>query len=74
MPHDSLRLFMLCKAMEWNHLPASGGLFDQDPRLLDDWQTIWQIEGAAQERQQAADKRDAERNAPGKNPRTVSPI
>jgi len=69
---------MLCKAMEWNHLPASGGVFDQDPQLLVDWAIIWGIEAEAEERKQNKQKRDAERNAQTASsqapPRTVNPL
>lgn len=27
--------------MKWSHLPVAGGLYDQDPRLLDDWRYIF---------------------------------
>lgn len=40
-PLESVRLFIICKAMEWHHLPNAGGLYDQSPRLLDDWLYIW---------------------------------
>lgn len=33
---------MLSEAMNFNHLPVHGGLYDQDPRLLDDWSLILQ--------------------------------
>lgn len=59
-PHDSLRLFMICRSMEWSHLPAAGGLFDQDPKLLDDFQVIWGVEGQYQEKQRAQQTREAE--------------
>jgi len=51
--------------MEWNHLPVAGGIFDQDPKLLDDWSTIWGIEQAAEERQRAKTERDAKRASQG---------
>ncbi len=43
--HESLRLYLICKAMKWSHLPVAGGLYDQDPKLLDDFYKIMQWEG-----------------------------
>lgn len=34
-------MFMLCEAMKWNHLPLAGGLYDQDPELLDGFGIIF---------------------------------
>ena len=28
-------MYQLCEAMKWNHLPVAGGIYDQDPDLLD---------------------------------------
>ena len=30
--------------MEFRHLPEAGGLYDQDPQLLEDWQAIWKAQ------------------------------
>jgi hypothetical protein len=30
--------------MKWTHLPAPGGLFDQDPMLLRHWNIVWATE------------------------------
>ena len=38
---ESLRLFALSEAMKFAHLPLAGGLYDQDPDLLDDWLIIF---------------------------------
>lgn len=32
---EELRLFNLCSSMKWAHLPNAGGLYDQDPVLLE---------------------------------------
>lgn len=37
-----MRLFMLCEAMRWNHLPVAGGLYDQHPALLSAWMVIFE--------------------------------
>lgn len=46
--------------MKWAHLPVAGGLYDQDPDLLDGFQIIFAIRGEheAEERK----KEEAERN------------
>jgi hypothetical protein len=36
--------------MEWHHLPVAGGLYDQSPILLDNWQIIRQVEAEARDR------------------------
>lgn len=36
-----MRLFAMCEAMRWAHLPVAGGLYDQHPKLLADWEVIW---------------------------------
>lgn len=47
---------MMCEAMKWNHLPESGGLYDQDPDLLDGFLMIFH-ERALHEEEEAK-KRD----------------
>lgn len=27
--------------MKWNHLPVAGGVYDQRPELLAQWEIIW---------------------------------
>lgn len=44
--------------MKWTHLPASGGLYAQHPKFLDDLITIAQIEGKIERARQK--KREAE--------------
>ena len=41
-PLPEIRLFSICEGMKWAHLPVAGGLYDQDPRLLDRWRVIFQ--------------------------------
>jgi hypothetical protein len=43
---------------KWNHLPMAGGLYDQHPKLLDDFVTISQVESKIESERQK--KRDAE--------------
>lgn len=57
-PYESLRLFGICSAMEWSILPVAGGIYDQHPRLLDEWQVIFSAQARHQEAEQR--KRDGE--------------
>ena len=59
--HESIRLYRLCQFMDWSHLPVEGGLYAQDPQFLDDVLEIGSIEGQAQKRKQALEKRKAGR-------------
>ena len=54
---ESLRLFMLCEAMNWGHLPVAGGLYQQHPRLLEDWLEIFQARTAHDEHQKTLEER-----------------
>lgn len=47
---ESLRLFHLCDAMRWNHLPVAGGLYDQSPELLEDFFYIFMERNAYEEK------------------------
>jgi hypothetical protein len=44
--------------MRWNHLPVPGGIYDQHPKLLEQFQTIFQR--LAVEEQREADRRKRE--------------
>lgn len=56
--HESLRLYSVCKLFKFNYLPVAGGLYDQHPRLLEDFLMIAQIEARAERRRQ--EKRERE--------------
>lgn len=58
MPH-SLELYQFAKAARFVALPVAGGLYDQDPELLDQWLQIMQIENDAERRRQEAEERKA---------------
>lgn len=58
-PCTAIRLFSLCDAMKWNHLPVMGGLYDQDPQLLDQFMYIFMCRNKEQERKQKAEERKA---------------
>ena len=59
--HESLRLYLLCQMLKWNHLPVQGGIYDQHPDLLDDFVVIDQINIAAKNRKQAMEARKSRR-------------
>lgn len=53
--------------MRWNHLPVGGGLYDQHPRLLDEWRIIFNAK--ADHERDEAEKRARESNKPNAKPR-----
>jgi len=61
IPHPvdpRITIFMTCQAMDFKHLPMPGGLFAQNPGLLEAFQYIWQEQSKAE-----AAKKKAEQNA-----------
>jgi hypothetical protein len=56
-----IRLFNLCAGMKWTHLPEAGGLYDQNPKLLDRFSYIFSEQAKFQEQENA--KRNREMNA-----------
>lgn len=46
--HESLRLYLICKNMKWTHLPIAGGLYDQHPKLMDDFFLLMNAESEHQ--------------------------
>lgn len=59
---ESLRLWSLCKNMEFSHLPVAGGIYDQDPKLVSQWEEIFRA--VNEKAKHDADK--AERDAANK--------
>lgn len=57
----------MCEAMKWSHLPVAGGIYDQDPDLLDGFLIIFSArsEHEAEENK----KREREQNKVNKKPR-----
>ena len=53
---ESLRLFILCEAMNWAHLPLPGGLYAQHPQLLDEWFYIFVRRSEHEARKRNTDK------------------
>jgi len=58
---ESIRLFAMCKAMKWAHMPVPGGLFDQHPILLDQWSVIFSEISKARKRDEDKRKRESKR-------------
>lgn len=54
----------MLKTMRWNHLPVSGGIYDQHPGFLDDMTVIMDAEAEAErrrERQREAKNKQSQR-------------
>ncbi len=64
-PPESIRLFALCANMKWAHLPLSGGLYAQHPRLLEEFEVIFQQLHAEEARRDARQKQEMARASKG---------
>ena len=60
----------MCVGMQWNHLPVAGGLYDQNPEILERFYYIMG-EQAKWDKQQA-EKREAERSRSSMKPTSRS--
>jgi hypothetical protein len=58
---ESIRLFSLCENMRWNHLPVAGGLYDQHPRLLEEWGIIFRVKAAHEKQKHEEEQRKSAR-------------
>jgi len=47
----------MCESMRWNHLPVAGGLYDQHPELLSQWQIIWEEKARYEEKKAEKERR-----------------
>jgi hypothetical protein len=45
--------------MKWNHLPVAGGLYDQHPQLLDEWQYIFSVKADKEKRDLEQQQRES---------------
>ena len=61
--YESLRLFAMCNAMNWCHLPWVGGLYDQHPRMLEEWAVIFQMKGEYERQEHERAEREMERKS-----------
>lgn len=59
---DALKLFMLCEGMNWAHLPAPGAIYNQDPRLLDEWFKIFQARAFHDKQKREREKRPRQKS------------
>jgi hypothetical protein len=59
-------MFMLCEMMKWNHLPLSGGLYSQDPDLLDGFLIIFHERSIYEEQQAKKRERETGRSVSSK--------
>lgn len=60
---ESLRLWIVCEGMRWTHLPNGGGLYDQHPKLLDEWEYIFRRVARHREEEQRRREEEANRKA-----------
>lgn len=54
---ESIRLYGMSKVMKFSHLPVAGGLYDQHPKLIEQWEQIMQAEAEADEKKRKEDER-----------------
>jgi hypothetical protein len=64
-PPESIRLFSLAENMKFAHLPVAGGLYDQHPQLLAEWEIIFEERG----RYEAAKAKEEEDKAKRQQPK-----
>lgn len=50
----------MCESMKWSHLPVAGGLYDQHPKLLEEWGHIFAAKAKKEERDRREEKRKSE--------------
>lgn len=43
--------------MNWTHLPVAGGLYDQDPKLLEEWHHIFSRQGVYEDAKKQKDSK-----------------
>lgn len=58
-------MFSLCEGMKWSHLPNAGGLYDQDPELLDGFRYIFSVRAEHEAEEQRQREREANKK-PGR--------
>jgi hypothetical protein len=52
--------------MKWNHLPVEGGLYDQHPKLLEDFRYIFAKRGEHEAEQERKRELDRKKQSSGK--------
>ena len=64
--HESLRLWAVCNAMKWNHLPVAGGIYDQHPEFLDDIMVVFDEKWKADKRESDRQKNESKKGKRGR--------
>jgi hypothetical protein len=49
--------------MRWNHLPVAGGIYDQHPKLLEQWRVIFEKRAEEEERQRRREENKSKNKA-----------
>lgn len=52
--------------MKWACLPIAGGLYDQDPQLLREWQVVFEQQSIFQKEEHERQTREAKAKKPGR--------
>jgi hypothetical protein len=47
--------------MKWGHLPVAGGIYDQHPQLLEEWQVIFEEQNKHDKAEHDRREREAKR-------------
>ncbi len=63
---EEIHLFIICEAMNWAHLPEPGGLYQQNPLLLERWEYIFLERAAAEEEKRKKEERERKNKAGNK--------
>ena len=59
--HPAIQMFGICAALQWTHLPSAGGIYDQNPELLEKFRVIWSKQAEHEKAEQAKRKSEASR-------------
>lgn len=59
--YESLRLFLWCAGTKWAHLPVAGGIYDQHPRLIDEWAILFEMQSEHNRHEDERHRREIER-------------
>lgn len=52
-------MYALCEGMKWSHLPNAGGIYDQNPDLIEGFQVIMAARAKHENEEQAKRERKA---------------
>lgn len=52
--------------MKWAHLPVAGGIYDQHPKLIEEWQILFREQAEARQEEIEREKREAKAKKPGR--------